>query len=211
MRSVSPVTARMSNGSMPSTSATAATSTSSDPWPISVAPQKAVTPPLRSSFSWTPECGRSFQLIGQARAGEIRRARQPQAAPKRQLAELLTPPRALDDAVDALGQPDRADAEEVGGEAVGRRDDSQPELRRIHPEPLGDLVELHLLPEAALGRAVPSLGPARRLVGEHAAAAKPVGRDVVGHGLQRAGIEGARDAVRIRRRRRRAGSAGPRP
>ena len=61
VRSVSPVTARMSNGSMPSTSATHATSTSSDPWPISVAPQNAVTPPLRSSFSCTPECGMSFQ------------------------------------------------------------------------------------------------------------------------------------------------------
>src|SRR6266850_6834895 len=64
VRSVSPVTARMSNGSMPSTSATQATSTSSDPWPISVAPLNAVTPPLRSSLSWTPECGKSFQLIG---------------------------------------------------------------------------------------------------------------------------------------------------
>ena len=64
MRSVSPVTARTSNGSIPSTSATMATSTSSEPWPISVAPQKAVTPPLRSSFNCTPECGRSFQLIG---------------------------------------------------------------------------------------------------------------------------------------------------
>jgi hypothetical protein len=51
VRSVSPVTARTSNGSMPSTSAINATSTSSEPWPISVAPQNAVTPPLRSSFS----------------------------------------------------------------------------------------------------------------------------------------------------------------
>ena len=38
-----------------------AASTSSEPWPISVAPQNAVTPPLRSTLSCTPECGMSFQ------------------------------------------------------------------------------------------------------------------------------------------------------
>jgi hypothetical protein len=58
---VSPVTQRMSNGSMPSTSATMATSTSSEPWPISVAPQNTVTWPLRSTSSCTPLCGILFQ------------------------------------------------------------------------------------------------------------------------------------------------------
>ena len=61
VRSVSPVTRRTSSASSPSTSATIAASTSSEPWPISVAPQNAVTRPERSSCSCTPECGISFQ------------------------------------------------------------------------------------------------------------------------------------------------------
>ena len=40
---------------------TQAASTVSLPWPMSVAPQNAVTPPPRSSLSWTPECGMEFQ------------------------------------------------------------------------------------------------------------------------------------------------------
>ena len=63
-------------------------------------------------------------------------------------------------------------------------------------ERLGDLVELNLLAEAALRRAVSALGPARRLVGEDAAALKVIRRDVIGHRLQRAGVERAGDAVR---------------
>ncbi len=66
----------------------------------------------------------------------------------------------------------------------------------IHLQPLGDLVELHLLAEASLRRAVPALGPARRLVGEHPATTEAVRRDVIGDGLQRTGIKGARHAVR---------------
>src|SRR5258705_5123492 len=58
---VSPVTQRTSYGSMPSTSATIAASTSSDPCPISVAPQNTVTCPLRSMRSCTPDCGILFQ------------------------------------------------------------------------------------------------------------------------------------------------------
>src|SRR5262249_21356220 len=61
---------------------------------------------------------------------------------------------------------------------------------------LGDLVELNLLTESALRRPVSALGPARRLVGEHPATLKVIRRDVVGHRLERTGIERARDAVR---------------
>jgi hypothetical protein len=35
-------------------------STESEPWPMSIAPQYAVTPP-RSTLIWTSECGMSFQ------------------------------------------------------------------------------------------------------------------------------------------------------
>ena len=64
------------------------------------------------------------------------------------------------------------------------------------PELLGDLVELHFLAEARLRRAVAALGSARRLVGEDAACLEAVAGQLVGHRLQCAGVEGARDAVR---------------
>ena len=79
----------------------------------------------------------------------------------------------------------------------------------IDAELHGDLVELHLLPEAGLRGAVAALGAARRLVGEGAAAAEAVARDVVGDRLQRAGVERARPRRSCRRRRRRAASRGP--
>jgi len=60
-RSVSPVYRRISKVSSPRTSATMEARTSSEPWPISVAPQKRVTPPPRSNLSCTPECGILFQ------------------------------------------------------------------------------------------------------------------------------------------------------
>ena len=46
---------------MPSTSATIEARIESEPWPMSVEPQKTVTPPPRSSFSCTPDCGIVFQ------------------------------------------------------------------------------------------------------------------------------------------------------
>ena len=61
VRSVSPVTMRMSSGSMPNTSATQYASTESEPCPMSIEPQNAATPPERSSLSCTPECGMLFQ------------------------------------------------------------------------------------------------------------------------------------------------------
>ena len=58
--SVSAVTSLTSDGSRPSSSATIVASTESEPCPISIAPQKAVTPP-RSTLICTSECGISFQ------------------------------------------------------------------------------------------------------------------------------------------------------
>jgi len=51
----------MSERETPSTSATTAASTESEPWPISDSPQNTATPPERSSFSITPDCGMWFQ------------------------------------------------------------------------------------------------------------------------------------------------------
>ena len=61
VRSVSAVTTRTSSGRMPRTSATTYARTESDPWPMSIEPQNAATPPPRSIFTITPECGMSFQ------------------------------------------------------------------------------------------------------------------------------------------------------
>src|SRR3954469_22927036 len=58
---VSPVTQRTTDVSTPSVSATIAASTSSEPCPISVAPQYTMTVPERSSRTCTPECGILFQ------------------------------------------------------------------------------------------------------------------------------------------------------
>ena len=97
---------------------------------------------------------------------------------------------------DAFGEADRADLEPVRGERIGLRHHSQAQLGGVHAELLGDLVELDLLAEARLRRAVAALGSARRLVGEDARRFEAVARQLIGHGLERAGVEGARDAVR---------------
>ena len=58
---MSAVTTRMSNGSIPRTSATTYARTESLPCPMSTEPQNTVTPPERSSFNCTPDCGIEFQ------------------------------------------------------------------------------------------------------------------------------------------------------
>ena len=83
----------------------------------------------------------------------------------------------------------------VGRERVRRGELHEAQVGGIDPERDGDLVELDLEPEARLRRAVAALGSAGRLVGEGPAAAETVARDVVGDGLQRAGVEGRGDAV----------------
>ncbi len=132
----------------------------------------------------------------QARAAQVRRAGDADAATVRQLAVLVLPVGALDHAADAFGQPDGADLQPVGGERVGLGDDLQAQLGRVELELLGDLVELHFLAEARLRRAVAAFGAARRLVGERAARVEFVARQLVGHRLQHAGVERAGRAVR---------------
>src|SRR5262245_2939242 len=98
----------------------------------------------------------------------------------RELAELLCPVRPIDDTAYALGQADGFQSQVVGGEALGRGDHPKPQFRRIPLQELRNLVELHLLAEARLRRAVTALGAAGRLVREDATSAKPIPRDVVG-------------------------------
>ena len=131
----------------------------------------------------------------QSGAGEIRRAGEADTAAGRELAEPFTPRRRARDATNAFGQSDRADTQVVGGQRLRLFDDAEPKVGGIERQPLGNLVELNLLAEAALRRAVTALWSARRLVGEDTASAKLVGGDVIGHGLQCAGVEGAGDTV----------------
>ena len=134
----------------------------------------------------------------QAGAGEIRRAGEADAAAvaaacRNALVPAATPSTTL---LDAFGEADGADAQVVRGQRIGLLDDAQPQLGGIDAPAVRRSCRAGLRAEAGLRRAVPALGPARRLVGEDAAALEAVGRDVVGDGLQRAGVEGAGDAVR---------------
>ena len=132
----------------------------------------------------------------QAGARQIRRAGEADTLAHRQPAEPCAPVGSVGDTADALGKADRADAQVICGQRVRLLDDPQPEIGRIDRQPLGDLVQLNFLPEAALRRSVSAFGSAGRLVREHAATLKPVRGNLVGHRLERAGVEGARDAVR---------------
>jgi len=71
----------------------------------------------------------------------------------------------------------------------------EPELGGIEPQALGDLVDVHLEREARLRRAVAALGPAGRFVGERPSALELVARHVIGDGLERARVVGARHPV----------------
>src|SRR5712692_107009 len=98
--------------------------------------------------------------------------------------------------MNALRQTDRAHLQIVCGERVWLLDDAKTQLRGINSELLRDLVELHFLAKPALGCAVAAFWAAGRLVRKDPATLKLIGRDVVCHGLQCAGIKSARDAVR---------------
>src|SRR6185436_10748998 len=99
------------------------------------------------------------------------------------------------DSLHALHEPDRADLEPVRRQALRRDGVLDPPVGRVAPELLADLVDLDLEPEPRLRRAVAALGPARRLVGERAAAAELVAVHLVRHRLERAGVERRRHAV----------------
>src|SRR3989449_335644 len=80
----------------------------------------------------------------QAGARDVARAREPDAAPLRQLAKFLLPLRSVDHFRDAFAESHRAHAQIVRREGVGWDQRPQTELRGIDFQLLGDLVEVHL-------------------------------------------------------------------
>src|SRR5882762_5620659 len=90
------------------------------------------------------------------------------------LAEFFAPTGRFHYAAYAFGKIYGAEAEEIGGDRIGRFRDAQTQVGRIDLQFLRDLIELHFLAEARLHRAVAALGAAGRLVGEGAAAAETV-------------------------------------
>ena len=131
----------------------------------------------------------------EARAGQVRGGREADATPGGQLPELLPPARRLDDAVDALRQAAGRHGEVVHRLLVLGHDRAPAHLRGIEAELRGDLVEVDLEGKAGLRRPVAALRAAGRLVREDAAALELVPGDPVGHGLERARVEGRGDAV----------------
>src|SRR5213079_2051770 len=90
----------------------------------------------------------------QARTREVRRTGEADAAAGWELAKFRRPGGRLDDAADALGEADGADAQIIRGERVRLFDDAQAQFRRVELQLLCNLVELNFLAEPALRRAV---------------------------------------------------------
>ncbi len=101
----------------------------------------------------------------------------------------------LGDLGQALVQAARGDPHIVGRHRVLVDEDLAAHLHRAVAQLLGDAIEVDLQGKAGLRRAVSSLGAAGRLVGEDPDATKAIGRDLVGHRLQGAGVVGAGHAV----------------
>src|SRR6185369_15638166 len=102
---------------------------------------------------------------------------------------------ALDNLVETRAEPHRADLQPVGRERSGRHEVVLSNLHRVDADGFGDLVDLNLEAESRLRRAVAAFRSARGFVGEAAHRVELVTIDVVGDGLQRARVEGRRDAV----------------
>ena len=132
----------------------------------------------------------------QPRPRQVGRASETQALPLGQLAEAVRPVGAPDDALDAIGKTDRLDVHVVRGDRVRLLDDFEAKLGWVERQGFRDLVELDFLAETRLGRPVPALRAARRLVGEHPARFEPVTGNAIGHGLESARIKRRRHAVR---------------
>ena len=132
---------------------------------------------------------------GRARPRHVRRARDADAASRGQAPALLTPARGLDHPVDALAEPDGGHGQVIGRLGEGLGEITAPHVRGIETELLGRLVDLALHGKARLRRPVAALGAAGRLVGKDPRALELVDGHLVGHGLERARVEGRGDAV----------------
>ena len=135
--------------------------------------------------------GQAVAVDGEAGAAEVRGDREPLAVAVAALA--LVEARGLERLLGHLVDPAGGDPQAVDRARVGFDVVESLQLDGVHPEVLGDLVEVQLEREARLGRPVPPLGPAGRLVGEDAAGLEAVGGQVIGHRLQRAGVVHRRD------------------
>src|SRR5262249_59811638 len=82
----------------------------------------------------------------EARAADVGGAREPEAAPARELAAALFPAGGRDDFVDAWPETHRAHAQEVRGQRVRGLEMALPHSRRIEAEAAGVLVELSFPP-----------------------------------------------------------------
>ena len=127
---------------------------------------------------------------GQARPREIRGRREADPPPGWELPGLLPPSRRRHHPVDALTEAGGRDREVVDRLAVGRHGVAMAHLGGVEAEALGDPVQVDLEGKAGLGSPVTALRPAGRLVREDAAALELVPRDGIGHGLERARVEG---------------------
>src|SRR6267378_605088 len=134
-------------------------------------------------------------INGKSRTREIGGTGKSDTAAFGQFSEFLFPIGGFYDAANAFGKIDSTQAKIICRHRVGRFDDAEAQVGGVDFQFLGDFVELDFLAEARLDGAVAAFGAARRFVRKSAATLKTITRDVVGGGLQRAGIKSAGDAV----------------
>ena len=132
----------------------------------------------------------------QSRAGQISRARQPHAVAFGQLPEFRIPIRNFHQTSKTFRELDGSQSHVIRSHRARCFDDAKPQLGRIDFQFLGNLVQLHFLPESRLRCAMSAFRPAGRLVRESSAALKAIAWNVIRRRLQRAGVERARHAVR---------------
>src|SRR5438105_15806856 len=101
----------------------------------------------------------------------------------------MPPIRAFDNFVDARAQAHAPDPKIVRGDGIWLNEMSFAHLGRIEIEFFRDLVEMNFERVARLGRAVSSLRPARRFVGENARAGELVTRHCISDRLQSTGTK----------------------
>ena len=132
---------------------------------------------------------------GQTGSTEVGTAGETQSVSFRQVSVALFPAAALDHRFDAFAQPHRTDLEPVRGHTVGRHQLLHAHLRRIEPQAVGDLVEVHFKGETRLRSPVAPLRATGSLVGEGTDTVEAILGKVVGHRLQGTGVVGARHSV----------------
>src|SRR6267378_2380131 len=134
-------------------------------------------------------------IDGKSRARQVSGTGDSDTAAFGQFPEFHLPIGDFYDAANAFGEIDSTQAEIICRHRVGRFDDAEAQVGGVELEFLGDFVELNFLAEARLDGAMAAFWSTRRFVGKGAATLETIARDVVGGGLQRTGIKGARYAV----------------